>query len=197
MHVITSNQPDAETRPPLLPDAVLGMLFFLATIVMLFSGLISAYWVARAGASAWPPPLQPRMPIAATAMNTLFLLLSGFTIWQTNRQVKKDHRKALIFLSLTIALGFLFLAAQGNEWVKLIRFGLTTQSSLYGAFFYTIVGVHGFHVFIGILMIISVLYKEVQGKPSPENPSFLPASSIYWYFVVGLWPILYLLVYIL
>jgi cytochrome c oxidase subunit III len=172
-----------------LPDAVLGMIIFLVTEVMLFSGLISAHIVLRGPAVVWPPMGQPRLPIEVTAINTCFLLFSAYTMLSAVDAFSKEKAtRAKALLSQTLGLGLLFVAVQGYEWVRLISFGLTTRSGLYGALFYTVVGVHAAHV----LGAVSGL-AWVRARPTQATIS---AIRLYWLFVVAVWPILFVLVYL-
>ena len=181
-----------------VPDGVLAMIFLLFTEGMLFAGLISAYIVNRAGARIWPPADQPRLPIEVTGINTLILLLSGVIVYLFYRRVKRVaciDTKSTNLLLLTIMLGAAFLAVQGTEWARMISYGLTTHSSIYGAFFYTLIGVHGFHVLVG-LCILFYLYFAVKKATSFEAAkNKIAACILYWSFVVAIWPILYRLVY--
>jgi cytochrome c oxidase subunit 3 len=85
----------------------------------------------------------------------------------------------------TIVSGAAFLALQGFEWAQLIGHGLTTSSSLYGSFFYTIVGCHALHALAGLAAI---------GLARTEGA--IAAARIYWTFVVAIWPPLYVAVYL-
>ncbi len=137
------------------------------------------------------------LPIEVTAVNTLILLVSAIAIQLVIVSIRKAERQgqAKLWLWITLLLGGLFVAIQGNEWVKLIESGLTAQSSLTGGFFYTIIGAHAFHVIVGLLVLITVIAKLSRGRYNSESFSGLLAVRIYWVFVVGLWPILYILVY--
>lgn len=178
-----------------IASAPLGMILLLFTEVMFFAGLISAYIVSRADVVDWPPISQPRLPVEATFFNTIFLLMSAVTIYIF---IKKHHikKKDKIWLIFTIILGILFLILQGREWVDLIGYGLTSTSSLYGAFFYSIVGIHGVHVLFGI-GVLFYLFRKLKNSPNQNLTNTITACSLYWYFVVGIWPILYYLIYIL
>lgn len=179
-------------QPP-LSSGVLGMLLLLATEAMFFAGLISAYLVSRANAAAWPPPDQPRLPVATTAGNTAVLLLSAVTLAVVLERFGGADRArwaARRWLALTVASGAAFLLLQGREWARLIRFGLTAGSSIYGGFFYVIVGMHGLHVLAGLVLLTAVLVARPGAVP-------LVPASLYWFFVVGLWPVLYVLVYLM
>jgi cytochrome c oxidase subunit 3 len=93
-------------------------------------------------------------------------------------------------------LGMTFLALQSYEWVQLIRFGLTLSSGVYGATFYTLIGCHGLHVFGAVVWLLAVLLRAMQGCYSPARYVGAAVCGMYWYYVVALWPILYLLVYL-
>ncbi len=181
-------------------NGVLGMVFLLVTELMFFSGLISAFIVNKAGWD-WAPPGQPRLPVEVTAVNTLILLGSAVTLFFAVRYLYRstgdDSGKVKKYLLWTMALGLIFVIIQGVEWVRLLSFGLTTTSSLYGAFFYTIIGAHGLHVLAGLAILCYLwMYLKKSTKSLTEKRETMKACSIYWYFVVGIWPILYLLVYL-
>ncbi|HBZ70198.1 MAG TPA: hypothetical protein DEP35_10865 [Deltaproteobacteria bacterium] len=171
---------------------MLGMAIFLATELMFFTALVSALLVLRAGAVDWPPEGQPRLPIAATGVNTAFLLLSAIAFERGARQ-QHDHRALSRGLAGAFALGSLFVLLQGVEWVRLIGFGLTAHSSLYGAMFYVIVGAHATHVLVALAAVGFALRCARRGHLA--GWAELAPYRMYWFFVVGIWPPLYGLVY--
>ncbi len=181
-------------RPaPLVSNAVLGTVIFLFTEVMLFAGLISAHTIARASSVVgWPPPGQPRLPFEETAVNTVALLLSGVAVAVAQRSFPRDRQRAFVPLVVGLALGAFFVLFQGIEWVRLIGEGLTLTSSTHGAFFYLIVGVHGLHALAALTALGSALYRL---RRAVLPPSVLAATALFWYFVVGVWPIIYFRVY--
>jgi heme/copper-type cytochrome/quinol oxidase subunit 3 len=163
---------------------------------MMFAGLISSLMVARAAASFWPPPDQPRLPIAETGFNTLIFVASAFTIrWAVRSLRAHNLTVAVRWMVVTGVLGVAFLALQGVEWVRLLHFGLTMTSSLYGGLFYLIVGAHGVHV-VGALLVLGVMTMRVWRGHYDSDWRGVSACSLYWLFVVILWPILYVLVYL-
>lgn len=178
-----------------ISNGILGMLFLLATEIMFFGGLISAFIVNRAKAGIWPPEGQPRLSIELTAINSSLLLASGIFLFVFNKKAFSDFKKAKMLLTLSIILGISFIAIQGSEWLKLLNFGLTTRSSLYGAFFYTIIGAHALHALVGISLLFYVFY-SLKNKSPEEISSRVQVCSLYWYFVVGIWLPLYYLVYL-
>jgi heme/copper-type cytochrome/quinol oxidase subunit 3 len=173
------------------------MLFFLSAEVMFFAGLVSAFFVLRLAAPVWPPPLQPRLPVLVTGINTLVLLASSAAMVAALRAMRRADGRALVErLAATAALGALFLAVQGYEWTRLIHYGLTVTSGAYGATFYTLIGTHAAHV-LGALVWLSVtLVLAARGRFLDGGTTVLRACATYWHFVVGLWPILYVAVYL-
>jgi heme/copper-type cytochrome/quinol oxidase subunit 3 len=89
--------------------------------------------------------------------------------------------------------GAFFVCFQGYEWIQLLRQGLTLRSSLNGGFFYLIVGAHALHAVAG-LSVLSVVYVHV--RQARLRADFLAATQVFWYFVVALWPFLYVRVYL-
>jgi cytochrome c oxidase subunit 3 len=181
-------------REPVIPSGVLGMLIFVATEVMFFSGLISAFVIGKSNAvGGWPPPGQPRLPVEETAFNTAALLASGVLLFFANRAFLQGSDKAKRLLGASIALGGIFVLFQGAEWVALIREGLTLTSSQLGGFFYLLVGTHALHVVAGFFILLYTYMKL--SRDDLDRFTFWPAQ-IFWYFVVGVWPILYWQVYL-
>jgi heme/copper-type cytochrome/quinol oxidase subunit 3 len=169
------------------------MLIFVIAEMMMFAGLMSAFSIVKAGALGWPPPGQPRLPVEATAFNTAVLLASGVVLFFANRAYARNRGLAKRLLLISIVLGAFFVALQGFEWASLIRQGLTLTSSNHGSFFYLIIGMHGLHAIAGLTVLGNAGRKFSKGLLAPS--SFV-AAQVFWYFVVGLWPVLYFMVYL-
>lgn len=178
-------------------NAYLAMLLFIGADLMFFAGLIGAFVVFRFGATDWPPLGQPRLPVAVTGANTIILLASGYTMFRAWRHLQDWKRLSIAgSLTVTTALGSIFLLVQGYEWTKLIGFGLTIQSSVYGAIFYTLIGCHALHVFGAVIWLLVVLLMFKRNRFSAKKHAGIKLAGMYWFLVVGLWPILYTLVYL-
>jgi heme/copper-type cytochrome/quinol oxidase subunit 3 len=161
-------------RTPVVPSGVLGMLIFAVAEAMLFAGLVSAFSIIRASAVVWPPRNQPRLPVEETAVNTAALLASG----------------VLLFLLL---LGVFFVTFQGAEWVRLIGQGLTLTSSSLGSFFYLIIGLHALHAVAAVALLACAWLGLRRGGLASSQ---LATAAVFWYFVVGVWPVLYYRIYL-
>lgn len=188
-------RPAPQRREPLVPSAVLGMLMFIFTEVMFFSGLVSAHAIVKSQAAGqmWPPYGQPRLPVEETAMNSLALLVSGVVLVLTWFAFKRERSAARIPLLLSILLGAVFVSFQGVEWAALLADGLTLQSSTYGGFFYLIVGAHALHAVGALGGLGWAFYRLDEGRLTSVQ---LATVSAFWYFVVLVWPLLYWTVYL-
>jgi cytochrome c oxidase subunit 3 len=182
---------------PILNNARLAVIMLLAAELMFFAGLIGAFLVFRLSATVWPPPFQPRLPLGVTGVNSLILLYSALPMhWAViagRAGMASNLVRQLIFTAL---LGALFLLIQGYEWVRLVHFGLTTSSSVYGGLFYTLIGAHGVHVFGGLIWLSIVCWQTKRGRFTTKNFVGVQTARMYWTFVVALWPVLYGLVYL-
>jgi len=183
----------AEARTPqILPSGVLGMLIFVFTELMFFSGLLSAFTIIKSAAVVWPPPGQPRLPFEQTAFNTMLLLASGAMLLLTRRIFERNRAKARVPMAVAMGLGAAFVALQGAEWVALLRQGLTLTSSSLGSFFFLIIGLHALHVVIALGILAYAWLRLQRGWLASSQ---LATAEVFWYFVVGIWPVLYLVVY--
>ena len=192
--VTLSGQPSR--NKPAISSGVLGMLIFMVTEAMFFAGLISAYMVIRAGLEEWPPWGQPRLPVVATSFNTIVLLASGFLMAHSRVCFKKGElANGRRWLGISILSGTFFLVFQGYEWVQLLNFGLTLSSSVFGGLFYLLIGAHGFHV-MGALAVLIYAWYRLKTPENPITPEGLFPFQLLWYFVVCVWPVLYVLVYL-
>jgi cytochrome c oxidase subunit III len=189
---------DGGREQPIIGSAHLAILMLIASELMLFSGLIGSFLVYRLAAPFWPPPGLPRLPIAVTWTNTFVLLSSAVTMTLALRAVHRNQRRLLRrWLGATALLGITFLAVQGSEWVRLIAHGLRLSSGVYGGTFYTLIGCHGLHVAAAVTWLACVFLLAMRGRYSAKNATGVEICAMYWYFVCGVWPVLFALVYLM
>lgn len=192
--VVVPSGPAADHR---MEPARLGLALFIIAEIMFFAGLISSFVVFRFSPVQWPPPDQPRLPLEVTAVNTIILLASGFTFFLALKSLKASRQESFKkLLAVTAFLGFVFLAVQGVEWIKLLHFGLTAHESIFGGFFYCLVGTHAVHVTGGLFALLWVLSRAWNGAYTAQKSLGVELCRMYWFFVVGLWPVLFALVYL-
>lgn len=182
-------------KPPVrVPHGIIGMLLFIIVELMFFTGLVSAYLIsATSNPGVWPPPNQPRMPLPLTGLNTLVLLASGILAWQAGRAYARGDSRARDFLLGAFLLGCSFVGVQGFEWFSLIREGLTLSFSVHGSYFYLIVGTHALHAISALIALFWAYRQHVAGTLTKGG---FWAVQLFWFFVVGVWPLLYYLVYL-
>ncbi len=176
----------------------LGMTIFIGSEIMLFASFFTAYFIARSNAVQWPPIFEGgqifEVPKLITAVNTSILVFSSFTVWWAEKRLAAGDRQGLIRgLMVTIMLGATFLVIQINEYVHL---GFTPQDQMFGTVFYTLTGLHGAHVFVGLTALTFSLNRARRGEFSHGNAGPLTAASIYWHFVDVVWVFLYVMVYL-
>jgi cytochrome c oxidase subunit III len=190
--VSASNPPQ---RRELIPSGLLAVSIFIVTELMLFTGFISAFMIVkgRAVGGIWPPAGQPLLPAEETAINTAALVISGLLLIVTEFAFRRNANLAKVPMGLSIGLGAWFVAAQGAEWAALLEQGLTLTSSAHGAFFYTIVGFHGIHAVIALGFMLAAFVRLMIGTLTAGQ---LWATQAFWYFVVGIWPLIYWQVYL-
>jgi heme/copper-type cytochrome/quinol oxidase subunit 3 len=192
--------PDLAVHPPLprrgfTDHALFGMAVFVFTEVMMFTGFMSAFLITRNSTppGSWPPEGQPRLPFERTAFNTAALLASGALVWVAHRALRRNGPEAARTpLTLGLALGVLFVALQGMEWAALLRQGLTLTSSQVGGFFYLVIGCHALHAIVALGVLAWCWAGLMAGRLVPSR---FGAAQLLWYFVVLLWPVLWLVVY--
>ena len=181
-------------RREVVPSGLLGTVIFVGTEVMFFAGLISAYTISEAGAprDAWNLPAGQVLPLAATAVNTASLFISGALLWIAGRQYRAHSSATTQTLLAATFFGALFVMLQGREWVGLIGHGVTLRSSALAAFFYVIVGTHAVHAVAALAALGVAWWRLRAGRLSY---GFFLGAQTFWYFVVLIWPVIYARVY--
>ncbi|PAX60753.1 cytochrome c oxidase subunit 3 [Brunnivagina elsteri] len=179
------------------PDhRMFGLVLFLVAEGMIFMGLFGAFLVFRATLPVFPPEGTPELELLLPGVNTFILISSSFVIHNADTAIKKNNVRGMQFwFAITAAMGILFLCGQVYEYTHL-EFGLTTN--LFASAFYVLTGFHGLHVTIGVLAILSVLWRSrTSNHYSNEHHFGIEAAELYWHFVDVVWIILFGLLYLL
>jgi heme/copper-type cytochrome/quinol oxidase subunit 3 len=189
---------DDRVERPFISNGLLAILMVIMSEMMLFSGLIGSFLIFRLQSAFWPPPALPRLPIAVTWVNTFILMTSAVTMFSAVRMVHQNRQRMMRrYLTATLILGATFLAVQGSEWVRLVAHGLKLSSGMYGATFYLLIGCHGAHVTAGMIWLACVVIAALGGRYNARNSSGVELCAVYWYFVCAVWPVLFVLVYLM
>jgi cytochrome c oxidase subunit 3 len=172
----------------------------MASLIIAESAIFTIFVVAYLfymGKSLTGP--TPREVLETPIFFTICLLSSSVTIHFASRALEHGKRGAFLGLwLLTIVLGGLFLFGTGLEWHRLIyEHGLTISTNLFGTTYYSLVGLHGTHVIIGLIMLTLVLLFALAGRVGPEQSARVGVLSMYWHFVDAVWVVVFTVVYIL
>ena len=146
------------------------MKLVIGTEGMFFLSLIMAF-VYLTYVSGFEPGQQQALDIKSTGIFSLFLFSSSGTFWLAEKNYNEGNMKRLkMWLIATILLGVVFLFGQGKEYFHLIEMQkITLSSSLFGTSFYTLTGFHGFHVFVGLIILSIVLWLTFSGDFNSEK----------------------------
>jgi|SRR5919199_109625 cytochrome c oxidase subunit 3 len=188
---------DASAHHEEHPDfRMFGVAVFLVAESMIFLGLFTAFLIYRFTLPAWPPEGTPELELVLPGINTIILISSSFVMHKGQAAIKKNNEAGLrIWFAATALMGIIFLAGQAYEYGHL-GFGLT--ANVFTSSFYVLTGFHGLHVTVGILLILSVLWRSRKpGHYSSKEHFGVEAAELYWHFVDVVWIVLFTLVYLL
>jgi cytochrome c oxidase subunit III len=173
-----------------------GMTCLIIAESAIFTIFVVAY-LFYVGKSLTGP--TPREVLETPIFYTICLLSSSLTIHFAGKFLERGKRGAFLLLwLLTIALGALFLYGTGQEWHRLIyEHGLTISTNLFGTTYYSLVGLHAFHVTAGLILLAIVLLLGLAGRVGPEQSARIDVLSLYWHFVDAVWVVVFTVVYVL
>ena len=196
MSAIT-NPLSGASAPWILPyRGKIGMACLIFAESAIFTIFVVAY-LFYVGKSLTGP--TPREVLETPIFYTICLLSSSLTIHFAGKVLERGRRGAFLFLwLLTIVLGALFLYGTGREWHRLIYdHGLTISTNLFGTTYYSLVGLHAFHVTAGLIMLTIVLLFGLADRIGPEQSARVDVLSLYWHFVDAVWVVVFTVVYVL
>jgi cytochrome c oxidase subunit 3 len=178
-------------RPQLL---AVGIMIWLGSEFMFFSGLFAAFFTIRAAAPFWPPAGTKLDTIQAAIFSFVLLASSPtmqFGVWA---QERGDYKKAKAWILTSFILGGAFLGNQAYEWRTL---GFKPSTNAYQSLFFIMTGLHGLHVLLGLVAMVALLGRLAGGKNDPGETAVYHGVSYYWHFVdimwIGLFSALFLL----
>ena len=192
-----------------------GALFYARNLSVPWLAETDLLWPGYAGGwpTAGPAGEEPILPDTAAGVgqfstigpwgipfwNTVILLSSSVTVTIAHHALKANNRpKLIIWLAITVVLGFLFLYFQAVEYIHAYKdLGLTLGTGIYGATFFMLTGFHGAHVTIGAIILTVILIRIFAGHFSPDNHFAFEAGAWYWHFVDTVWVGLFIFVYVL
>jgi len=179
-----------ERRPTALG---VGVVVWLASELMFFSGLFAAYFTLRANTRPWPPE-GVELETVRTAAATAVLVASSFTMHVAVKAAEHDDRgRSIRWLAITAVLGAIFLTNQGFEYTEA---PFSISSHAYGSAFYLMTGFHGLHVIGGLIFMLAAAGVIGGRSKAPAGPT-LEVCGYYWHFVDVVWVAMFTTIYVL
>ena len=172
------------------------MFLFIASEVMLFGSFFTAYFFVRVvnNPPSWPPE-GFHLPVFVAGVNTAILVTSSFTMHWALTSIKRGNRAGLCGgLVLTFLMGFTFLATQITEYA---RIGFAPRDNAFTTIFFSLTGLHGAHVFVGLTLLLFATIRAFRGHFTAEHHHGVELPGIYWHFVDVMWIVVYFTVYII
>jgi len=173
-----------------------GMFALIAAEAAIFTIFVVAY-LFYIGKSLSGP--MPREVLSPPFFYTVCLLSSSVTIHFATKALRAANLRSFgAWWFVTIALGAIFLYGTASEWHRLIyRDGLTISTNLFGTTYYSLVGLHGFHVVVGLLCLSLVMAFTLCGVVKQEHAERIDVLSLYWHFVDAVWIVVFTVVYVI
>ncbi len=178
--------------------AKLGVWTFLATEVLLFGALFTAYAVFRAKYPALFHAEHLKLDRVLGLANTVVLITSSLTVVLGVDAIRKGKVRLLrMYYGVTIFLGAVFLCVKYVEWAAEFRKGLFPGTNIFFSLYFTMTGLHGIHVLLGMFVLAYVVVLAGRGRISESYTTPAEMSGLYWHFVDLVWiyllPLLYLI----
>ena len=182
-----------------LYNGKLGIWLFLASEVMLFGGLFSAYVFLRTGAESWPVG-SDILNVPMATLNTMFLITSSVTMVMSWASLKlNDFSKFKMYLGLTILLAFCFLVVKYFEYTAKFEHHLYPSTNNFLGIYFTMTGLHVLHIVGGIIVIFYLLVPGNKMRQSDPDrfANRIEIVGLYWHFVDLVWIFLFPVFYLL
>ena len=195
MNAITNSFSEIPASWRLLDRGKVAMAGLIIAESAIFTIFVVAYLFYLGKSLSGP---TPREVLETPIFYTICLLSSSLTIHFASKSLERDRGSAFLGLwLLTIALGGLFLYGTGVEWYKLIyKRGLTISTNLFGTTYYSLVGLHAFHVTLGLVMLSIVAIFALAGRMGEQQSRRVEVLSMYWHFVDVVWVVVFTVVYV-
>lgn len=190
----TLSAPELEWKLP--SRGQVGMYALIAAEAAIFTIFVVAYLFYIGKSLSGPIPSEVLSP---PICYTVCLLSSSLTIHFAAKSLRTGNvRDFGARWLLTIVLGALFLYGTASEWHRLIyKDGLTITTNLFGTTYYSLVGLHGFHVVVGLLALTTVMVFTIFGAVKQEHADRIDVLSLYWHFVDAVWVVVFAVVYLI
>jgi heme/copper-type cytochrome/quinol oxidase subunit 3 len=197
VHVATGPEEGHHYTSTGLPSWKVGFWTFIGSECLFFGTLISTYMVYRRSSVQVPFP-EEILDIPLTTISTFVLLMSSLAMVLALDGVTRGSRKlSILWLSVVIFFGVVFLGFQAYEFTHFVHEGLTIQRNIFGSSFFVLTGFHGAHVTGGVIWLTTLLILAIRGKLPPERSLAVEIAGLYWHFVDIVWIVIFTLIYLI
>ena len=179
----------------------LAMWVYLASDCLLFGGMISTYLIYKnrpaevAGLAGSDKIPSEYFDIPFTSMTSFILLMSSLTmVLAVNSVIRGDLKRMRLWLIATAVLGGLFLGGQAYEFTEFVHKGMGFTTNVASSSFFALTGLHGAHVLIGVIMLLSVVALSFRRNMHAEA---VEVVGLYWHFVDIVWVLIFTVVYLI
>ena len=180
-------------------NAKMGIWIFLSSDALFFGAFISTYLLYRGRDSenlGGPTP-DELFDIPFTSATSFILLMSSLTMVLALAAIQRgDQRRFHIWCLATALFGLTFIGGQVFEFTEFYREGLTLNTNLFGTTFFVLTGFHGAHVTIGIIWLLSLWVRSMQGKLGTDKSEAVEIAGLYWHFVDIVWIVIFTVIYL-
>src|SRR6202043_2880073 len=196
MSAVTTSFPNTAAAWHLPSRGKVAMTGLIVAESAIFTIFVVAYLFYMGKSLSGP---TPREVLETPIFYTICLLSSSLTVHFAGKSLERGSRAAFLVLwLLTIVLGGLFLYGTAQEWHRMIyEHGLTISTNLFGTTYYSLVGLHAFHVTAGLVMLVTVAVFGLCGRVGVNQSGHIEVLSMYWHFVDVVWVVVFTVVYVL
>jgi heme/copper-type cytochrome/quinol oxidase subunit 3 len=175
----------------------LAMWVFLSSECLFFGAFIATYLLYR-GRSVKGPTPRDVYNIPFTSVTSFILLMSSLTMVLALAAIQRgDHRRFRVWVAATGLFGLVFIAGQIYEFTEFYREGLSLSTNVFGSSFFVLTGIHGAHVTVGIIWLLSLWGLSMQGKLEVQHSERVEIAGLYWHFVDVVWIVIFTVVYLI
>jgi cytochrome c oxidase subunit 3/cytochrome o ubiquinol oxidase subunit 3 len=180
-----------------IANAKLGMWLFLSSDCLFFGAFIATYLLYRDRSVTGPTP-KDLFNIPFTSVTSFILLMSSLAMVLALAAIQRgDYRRFRIWILATALFGACFIGGQIYEFTEFTRQGLNVDTNLFGSSFFVLTGLHGAHVTVGIVWLMSLWGMSMQGRLTQGDAERVEVAGLYWHFVDIVWIVIFTVIYLL
>jgi cytochrome c oxidase subunit 3/cytochrome o ubiquinol oxidase subunit 3 len=181
-----------------LANPKLGMWLFLSSDCLFFGAFIATFLLYRDRGGQKGPTPKEIFDIPFTSTTSFILLMSSLTMVLALAAIQRgDHRRFRIWILATALFGATFIAGQIFEFTQFTREGLNLDTSVFGSSFYVLTGLHGAHVTVGIVWLLSLWGLSMQERLPSHRAEAVEIAGLYWHFVDVVWIVIFTVIYLI